>query len=153
VDVVAQQYKWSFGYPVAHGNEVHSDVLNVPVDRQLSLTLHSIDVVHSFWVPQWRIKRDVVPAGPSGNHIDNNVVVTPDKVGTYYVICTELCGYGHAAMRALVHVWPQNKFNQWLSNQEQAQAKGGGPPFPTVETSTSGGASSTPAATPTSTGG
>jgi cytochrome c oxidase subunit 2 len=133
VEVVGQQYKWSFAYPVGHGEQVHSDVLNVPVDRQLALTLHSIDVIHSFWVPQWRIKRDVVPAGPSGNHIDNHVVVTPDKVGTYYVVCTELCGYGHSTMRALVHVWPEQKFNQWLSNQAQAQASGGGPPFPTVE--------------------
>jgi cytochrome c oxidase subunit 2 len=139
VDVVGQQYKWSFAYPTGGGNEVHSDVLNVPVDRQLALTLNSIDVIHSFWVPQWRIKRDVVPAGPSGNHIDNHVVVTPDKVGTYYVVCTELCGYGHATMRALVHVWPQQKFNRWLQNQQQAQANGGGPAFPTVETSTSGG--------------
>ena len=153
VDVVGQQYKWSFGYPVGHGNEVHSDVLNVPVGRQLALTLQSIDVVHSFWVPQWRIKRDVVPAGPSGNHIDNHVVVTPDKVGTYYVICTELCGYGHATMRALVHVWPQHRFNGWLQNQEQAQAKGGGPPFPTVETSTAGQTSTSPAGTPTSASG
>jgi cytochrome c oxidase subunit 2 len=137
VEVVGQQYKWSFGYPMGHGNVVHSDVLNVPVGRQLSLTLHSIDVIHSFWVPQWRIKRDVVPAGPGGNDIDNTVVVTPDKAGTFYVVCTELCGYGHAAMRALVHVWPQRRFDGWLKNQEKAQGKGGGPPFPTVETTTS----------------
>lgn len=136
VEVVGQQYKWSFGYPVGNGNMVHSDVLNVPVGRQLSLTLHSIDVVHSFWVPQWRIKRDVVPAGPGGNDIDNTVVVTPDKAGTFYVVCTELCGYGHATMRALVHVWPKQRFDRWLKNQERAQAKGGGPAFPTVETTT-----------------
>jgi cytochrome c oxidase subunit 2 len=138
VNVIGQQYKWSFGYPTKGGSEVHSDVLNVPVDRQLALTLNSVDVIHSFWVPQWRIKRDVVPAGPGGNDIDNTVVVTPDQEGTYYVVCTELCGYGHATMRALVHVWPQQKFNTWLQDQEQAQGNGAGPPFPTVETSTTG---------------
>jgi cytochrome c oxidase subunit II len=145
VDVIGQQYKWSFAYPSGGGQEVHSDVLNVPVDRQLQLTLHSVDVIHSFWVPEWRIKRDVVPAGPGGNDIDNEVLVTPDGLGTFNVVCTELCGYGHATMRALVHVWPQQKFNQWLQNQERVQAKGGGPAFPTVETTT-------PAATGTATG-
>src|SRR6266487_3818211 len=101
LDVVGQQYKWSFAYPVASGGVVHSDVLNVPVDRQLDIHITSIGVIHSFWVPEWRIKRDAVPAGPSGNHVDNSFVVTPDRLGTYNLVCTELCGYGHSAMRAL----------------------------------------------------
>jgi cytochrome c oxidase subunit 2 len=148
--VVAQQYKWSFAYKAPNGQAVHSDVLNVPVDRELDLHLTSIDVIHSFWVPEWRIKRDLVPAGPSGNHVDNTVVVTPNRLGTYNVVCTELCGYGHATMRALVHVWPKRKFNSWLSNQARIQAKSGGPSFPTPNPGTSvpgaapaGGATST----------
>jgi cytochrome c oxidase subunit II len=129
--VVAQQYKWSFAYQGPGGQAVHSDVLNVPVDREIDFHLSALDVVHSFWVPEWRIKRDLVPAGPSGNHVDNTVVVTPDRLGTYNVVCTELCGYGHAAMRALVHVWPKQKFESWLSDQARIQAKTGGPAFPT----------------------
>ena len=129
--VVAQQYKWSFAYRAPDGSPVHSDVLNVPVNRELQLHLSALDVIHSFWVPQWRIKRDVVPAGPSGNHVDNTVVVTPDRLGTYNVVCTELCGYGHAAMRALVHVWPRQRFDRWLTNQARIQKKTGGPSFPT----------------------
>src|SRR5947207_14548971 len=89
--------------------------------------LSSLDVIHSFWVPEWRIKRDLVPAGPSGNHVDNTVVVTPNRLGTYNVVCTELCGYGLAAMRALVHVWPKPQFYRWLANHAEVQRNGGWP--------------------------
>ena len=111
----------------------------MPVDRQLELHLTALDVLHSFFVPEWRIKRDLVPAGPSGNHIDNTVVVTPDKVGDYTLECTELCGFGHSTMDAFVHVLPQPQFQAWLAKQESEQAGGsGGPPFPqtTVQATT-----------------
>jgi cytochrome c oxidase subunit II len=152
IEVVGQQYKWSFAYPMANGPTVHSDVLNVPVGRQLDVTLHSIDVIHSFWVPEWRIKRDAVPAGPSGNKVDNTVAVTPDRLGTFNVVCTELCGYGHATMRALVHVWPEQRFNQWLANQAKLQKSGGGPSFPTLNVQGEG-AGSAAQGTPTSSAG
>jgi cytochrome c oxidase subunit 2 len=132
VGVVGQQYKWSFAYEAPGGQVVHSDVMNVPVDRQLEVHLSSIDVLHSFWVPEWRIKRDLVPSGASGNDVDSTVVVTPNQLGTYNVVCTELCGFGHAAMRAIVHVLPQDRFNTWLENQATIQAKTGGPAFPTL---------------------
>ncbi len=121
IDIVAQQYKWTFNYPDAPGGPVTSNELVVPVDRQLDLHLTSLDVVHSFWVPEWRIKRDLVPAGPGGNDIDNEVPVTPDRLGTYQVVCTELCGFGHATMRALVRVVPQQEFDSWLAKQAKAQ--------------------------------
>ena len=143
VDVTGQQYKWSFAYPTSNGT-VYSDVLNVPVNRQLNVTVRSIDVIHSFWVPEWRIKRDAVPAGPSGNDIDNNVVVTPDRLGTFNVVCTELCGYGHATMRAIVHVWPQARFDTWLANQERVQKSGTVPPHPSLGESTSTTAAGAP---------
>ncbi len=143
VDVTGQQYKWSFAYPTPNGT-VYSDVLNVPVDRQLDVKVRSIDVIHSFWVPEWRIKRDAVPAGPSGNDIDNSVVVTPDRLGTFNVVCTELCGYGHATMRAIVHVWPQSKFDGWLANQERVQKSGTVPPHPSLGENTSTTAAGAP---------
>src|SRR4249919_3398012 len=117
VNITAQQYKWTFNYPLGNGKVVSSDRLVVPDGRQLQLHLTALDVIHSFWVPEWRIKRDLVPAGVGGNDIDNSVVVTPDRVGTYNVVCTELCGFGHATMRALVRVVPEDEFNQWLSRQ------------------------------------
>ena len=79
INVTAQQYKWTFNYPLANGKVVSSNELVVPDGRQLELHLTSLDVIHSFWVPEWRIKRDLVPAGPGGNDIDNTVVVTPDR--------------------------------------------------------------------------
>ena len=72
-------------------------------------------MLHSFWVPEWRIKRDLVPGElPGGDEIDDTVVVTPDVEGTYSVICTELCGIGHATMRAVVVVQSQDEFDAWV---------------------------------------
>jgi len=106
VDVFSQQYAWSFDYP-GFGN-VYSQELHVPVNRQLDLKMHAFDVIHSFWVPEWRIKKDNVPG------ITTTARVTPDEVGTYQLICTELCGFGHSTMRAKVVVEPPAKFRQWV---------------------------------------
>jgi cytochrome c oxidase subunit 2 len=125
IDVTAQQYKWSFNYPLANGKVVSSNELVVPDGRQLELHLTALDVVHSFWVPEWRIKRDLVPAGEGGNDVDDTVVVTPDRVGTYNVVCTELCGFGHATMRALVKVVPPDEFARWLANQPRVKPEAG----------------------------
>jgi cytochrome c oxidase subunit II len=108
VDVFSQQFAWSFGYP-GKGNAYSEGELHVPLDRQVQFKMHAQDVIHSFWVPEWRIKKDNVPG------ITTTAVVTPDKVGTYQLICTELCGFGHASMRAKVVVEPPAKFRKWVS--------------------------------------
>src|SRR5918996_6278142 len=113
LEVTAQQFAWSFTYP---DEGIVSDELHVPVDQQLDVQLRALDVLHSFWVPEWRIKRDLVPGAP-GADIDDNIVVTPDKEGTYSVICTELCGVGHATMRATVVVESEAEFEEWLGQQ------------------------------------
>ena len=117
INITAQQYKWTFEYP---DEGITSDELHVPVDRQLEIRLTSLDVVHSFWVPEWRIKRDAVPYAQD-QEVDNRVLVTPDTEGSYSLVCTELCGYGHATMRAPVVVHPQDEFDQWLSDQQEEQ--------------------------------
>src|SRR3954465_13504505 len=71
LDITAQQYQWTFNYPQDNGKVVSSKTLVVPEGRQLEVRLTSLDVLHSFWVPEWRIKRDAVPAGEGGNDIDN----------------------------------------------------------------------------------
>ena len=125
--VTGQQYKWTFEYPeemVGSGDSaapLTSDELHVPVDRQLEVTVEALDVLHSFWVPEWRIKRDLVPSGPGGDEIDDTFVVTPNEEGTFSLICTELCGLGHSTMRATVVVESQEAFDQWVSEQAQAQ--------------------------------
>lgn len=107
VDVFSQQFAWSFGYP---GKDLafSEGELHVPVDRQVQFKMHALDVIHSFWVPEWRIKKDAVPG------ITTTATVTPDKVGTYQLICTELCGFGHAAMRAKVVVESPEDFEKWV---------------------------------------
>ena len=108
VDVFSQQFAWSFGYP-GKGNAYSQGELHVPLDRQVHFKMHSLDVIHSFWVPEWRIKKDNVPG------ITTTAIVTPDKPGTYQLICTELCGFGHAAMRAEVVVEPPAEFRKWVA--------------------------------------
>ena len=112
VDVFSQQYAWSFGYP-GKGYAYSQGVLHVPVNRQIVFKMHSQDVIHSFWVPQWRIKKDNVPG------ITTTAIVTPDKTGTYQLICTELCGFGHASMRAKVIVEPEAKWAKWVEGLKE----------------------------------
>jgi cytochrome c oxidase subunit 2 len=116
VDVTAQQYAWRFDYPE---QGVTSNELHVPSGTQLELHLNALDVVHSFWVPEWGIKRDLVPGSdlPGSDEIDNVVRVTPDVEGTYSVVCTELCGWGHATMRAAAVVESQQDFDTWAKDQ------------------------------------
>lgn len=112
VSVFSQQYAWSFGYP---GKEYaySQGVLHVPVNRQVVFKMHSQDVIHSFWVPQWRVKKDNVPG------ITTTALVTPTKTGTYQLICTELCGFGHASMRAKVIVQSQSAFDKWVEGLKE----------------------------------
>jgi cytochrome c oxidase subunit 2 len=112
VDVFSQQYAWSFAYP-GKGYVWTEGEFHVPVNRQVVFKMHAQDVIHSFWVPEWRIKKDNVPG------ITTTAVVTPDKIGTYQLICTELCGFGHATMRAKVVVESPAKFNEWVDSLEQ----------------------------------
>jgi cytochrome c oxidase subunit 2 len=98
--------------------------LHGPSGTQLELHLQALDVLHSFWVPEWRIKRDLVPGAsldnPEGDDdIDNVVRVTPTVEGTYSVVCTELCGLGHSTMRAVARTESQGEFDSWLSEQKE----------------------------------
>jgi cytochrome c oxidase subunit II len=112
VDVFSQQYAWSFGYP-EQGGKWSQGELHVPVNRQVQFKMHAQDVIHSFWVPEWRIKKDNVPG------ITTTATVTPDRVGTYQLICTELCGYGHATMRAKVVVQPEAQYLKWTKELKE----------------------------------
>jgi cytochrome c oxidase subunit 2 len=112
VDVTAQQFAWTFSYP-QYGNK-KSAVLRLPVHRSVVLRMTAKDVIHSFWVPEFRQKQDLVPG------IHPTLHITPDRVGTYPVICTELCGLGHALMRSRTIVMQPDAFRRWAS------AKGAG---------------------------
>jgi cytochrome c oxidase subunit II len=116
VDVTAQQFAWSFTYPEA---KVTSGQLTLPIDQPVELKLSARDVIHSFWVPEWRMKKDAVPG------VETNVIITPTKIGTFTVVCTELCGLGHAAMRARAVVMTREGFDRWIQEQKQAAAAAG----------------------------
>jgi cytochrome c oxidase subunit II len=109
VDVTAQQFVWSFSYPDAGG--LTSATLRLPKGRSVLLTLHSKDVIHSFWVPEFGQKQDTVPGLTTTLHI------TPDRTGTFPVICTELCGLGHSTMRSTALVMAPAAFDAWLKKQ------------------------------------
>jgi cytochrome c oxidase subunit II len=112
VNVTARQFAWTFNYP-EQGN-VTSSTLRLPVGRSVELHLQALDVIHSFWVPEFGQKQDAVPGQ------DTKLVITPTKLGTYPVICTELCGLGHALMRTSAIVMQPAGFRKWLADQERA---------------------------------
>jgi cytochrome c oxidase subunit 2 len=118
VEVSAAQFSWSFGYPEAEATPPSGELV-LPVGEQVQLRMTSHDVIHSFWVPQWRLKQDVVPG------IETTLLITPDRLGTYDVICTELCGLGHSVMRTQARVVPRQEFDSWLRSRARAAAGGG----------------------------
>jgi cytochrome c oxidase subunit 2 len=113
IAVTAQQFAWKFEYPGA--SKVVSGELVLPVDRPVKLTLHSLDVIHSFWVPEFGQKSDAVPG------IETTLVITPTRTGEFALMCTELCGLGHSTMRAHVRVVQRPAYEKFL-----ADASGGG---------------------------
>lgn len=139
VEVLARQFAWNFRYPGADGSFGRTDIrliseaggnpfglddsdpaakddivsatLRVPSGRAVRLRLRSIDVIHSFFVRELRIKQDVVP----GMEIPLHFVA--EKTGTYEVPCSELCGLGHHQMRTAVLVMPPAEFDAWKQGQ------------------------------------
>ena len=120
VRVVGEQFAWTFYYRRG-GEEVASRELYVPKDQQVRFTLQSKDVIHDFWVPAFRMKKDAVPG------IDVKYTVTPNRIGAYPIVCAELCGLGHAVMRSTARVVEQGEFDTWLTRLGQpAEEEGGG---------------------------
>lgn len=96
---------------VAARDDVIVGTLTVPLNQPVSLTLHSKDMIHSFYVPELRIQQDIVPGLTVPLHF------TATKVGKYEIVCTQLCGLGHFSMRSFIEVLPQDKFDEWLKSQ------------------------------------
>ncbi|HUF38351.1 MAG TPA: cytochrome c oxidase subunit II [Anaerolineales bacterium] len=106
VNVTARQWSWTFDYP-EYG--VSSDVLVLPVDSQTLLRLRSTDVVHSFWVPEFGPKQDLLPGGEV-----RELRIDPTLEGEYTLACAELCGRQHATMLASVQVMSRAEFDAWI---------------------------------------
>ena len=116
INVTAQQFAFTFNYPDA--KNVTSPVLRLPKDRSVELSMRSLDVIHSVFVPEFGQKEDIVPGLVTQLHI------TPTRVGTFPLECTELCGLGHSLMRTRAIVMEPAAFDAWLKQQE----KNVGPP-------------------------
>jgi cytochrome c oxidase subunit 2 len=108
------QYAWIFTYPATG---IVDGELHVPVNADVQLNISAQDVIHSLWVPQFRLKQDAIP----GKSTELRFVAT--KPGTYPVVCAELCGGYHGAMRTQVVVHNPADFQKWVeSRTAQAQA-------------------------------
>jgi cytochrome c oxidase subunit 2 len=113
VNVTGQQFAWSFQYPGANGGKaVQSEQLYLPAGRPVEFRVRSKDVIHDFWVPEFRMKIDAVPGKTT-----KYPVTTTSQTADYTVVCAELCGLGHATMRQTVHVVPQAEFESWMARK------------------------------------
>jgi cytochrome c oxidase subunit 2 len=119
VEAIGHQYKYEFRYPKLK-QSVYQD-MHVPAGTPITVHVTSADVIHSFWVPEARIKADMVPG------LVQTLRFTPDQAGVYRIICTEFCGTNHSHMNAVLHVDTQEQFQQWLSMTAKQQGQGEGP--------------------------
>jgi cytochrome c oxidase subunit II len=118
IGVTAQQFAWTFQYPpsVTGGAPLQTHELYLPENESVEFDLHSKDVIHAFWIPAFRLQEDVVPG------ITTHYRATPDRVGTYPIVCNLLCGLGHSLMRSAVHVLPPAQFQQWLKSSRTSSS-------------------------------
>jgi cytochrome c oxidase subunit II len=130
IEVWGQQFAWTFLYPpegkdagedrmacverdagrIVEGCKASAN-LYLPLNRGVRLYLSARDVIHSFWVPEFRQKQDAVPG------ITTEITITPTELGNYRLICTELCGLGHALMRTRAIVLTPSDFEAWLRSR------------------------------------
>jgi cytochrome c oxidase subunit 2 len=119
INVTERQFGFEFSYPKSAGNQVVSHVLYMPVNQPVVFKIRSLDVIHSFFVPNFSEKIDAVPG------ITTTLRVTATRTGSYPVECTELCGAGHSLMRAAARVVSPAQFKTWMA----AQKLNGPPPL------------------------
>ena len=113
ITATARMWAWSFQYP----NGVTTDTLYVPVNTPVKVTLHSLDVNHSLYIPAFRIKKDVIP------NRENFLWFKTPKVASYEIACAEYCGLRHAYMYSRVVSQDSSVFEQWYQEVSQEQSK------------------------------
>jgi len=110
IEVIGQQFSWIFVYD---NNKETENNLVVPQGKAIKLNITSIDVIHSFYVPAFRIKVDAVPG------MKTYAWFYADKIGEYDVLCTEYCGTEHSAMVGVLKIVPEKEFERWLESDEE----------------------------------
>jgi cytochrome c oxidase subunit 2 len=109
VKVISSMWSWSYEYE----SGIKSDVLRVPVGKDVVLLLTSIDVIHSFYVPAFKVKMDAVPG------MENRLFFRPAQTGAYDVLCAEYCGLRHSYMLSKVEVLREEEFQRWYQSKGQ----------------------------------
>jgi cytochrome c oxidase subunit 2 len=109
VNVTGRQWSWVFSYP-DYADVGNSPDMVLPVNRTIQLQMNSTDVLHSFWVPEFRVKQDLVPG------METTLRITPTVIDEYTVRCAEICGFDHARMLATVKVVSEAEFEAWVSS-------------------------------------
>lgn len=112
VTVLGLQYAWIFTYP---DSGVTTGELHVPVDKDVKLIIKAQDVLHAFWLPQFRLKQDAIPGQ------DAELRFRPSRIGEYPIVCAELCGPYHGAMGSKMYVQAPDEFDTWLQQQVASQ--------------------------------
>ncbi|MEM9447945.1 MAG: cytochrome c oxidase subunit II [Cyanobacteria bacterium P01_E01_bin.6] len=115
VDVTAMQFAWLFNYP---DDGIITGELHIPENQEVQLNISARDVIHAFWVPQFRLKQDAIPGEKT------ELRFTANRPGTYPIVCAELCGSYHGGMRAEVIVHPEDEFDQWLADNRRVADTG-----------------------------
>lgn len=112
VKVTGQQWAWSFAYP--EQQDIVSSELVLPVGQPVLLEMTSRDVLHSFWVPEFRVKQDLLPGR------ETSLRITPTETGDYKLRCAEICGLSHTQMLADVRVVSRGEFDAWVQENQAA---------------------------------
>jgi len=118
VKVTARMWSWHFDYE----NGASGEVLKVPVGKPVKLSITSVDVLHSLFIPAFRVKEDAVPGR------ETYLWFLPDREGTYDLFCTEYCGMGHSSMITKVEVMPEKEFETWYRGEAKVAAAPGTAP-------------------------
>ena len=117
VGVTAQQFAWTFQYNEG-GKRFSTTQLYLPAGQSVKFDIRTKDVIHDFWVPDFRMKLDAVP-GLIGHY--RVTPKDPQAIGNHPIVCAELCGIGHAFMRSTVHVLSQPQYAAWVRRMTSAQ--------------------------------
>jgi cytochrome c oxidase subunit 2 len=108
INVTGLQYAWLFNYP---DKDVTTGELHLPIGKTVEINMTANDVIHAFWIPEFRVKQDAIPGRQT------HLRFTPRKAGDYDLICAELCGPYHGVMKSQVVVETQEAFDSWMQEQ------------------------------------
>ena len=111
VNVLGLQYAWIFTYP---DSGITSGELHLPTGKDVKLVIKAQDVIHAFWLPQFRLKQDAIPGQ------DSELRFKPTLPGEYPIVCAELCGAYHGAMASKLYVMEPDAYDEWLQQQVAA---------------------------------